>query len=363
MDINLVAAIDSSGYGVVGLNVLLALTAEGHDVAFFPRSVRGNEPVLGLHDTSVVMRALRRQRQLDMDAPCLRISSEDDMTLFAGRGRRCGLAFFDTTGLTDIERRHLGSVDRLFVASGWARGVAIDNGLDPDAVMTVPMGVDRARFSSSPLTAEGPTVFLHVGTWQRRKGQDVLLEAFERAFAPGDQVELRLLAGNPWSGLGEHRWVERCQQSPLRDHITVVPRVEEHSDVAELMRQADCGVFPSRSEAWNLEPLEMLSCGRHVIATDFAGHREFLDRENARLIEIDELEPAIDRVWMPVFGTRKTGDWAHLGSRQVDQLVEHLQAVHDCKQRGALGINEAGIATAERFTWHRTARVLVDGMR
>ena len=36
--------------------------------------------------------------------------------------------------------------------------------------------------------------------WQYRKGQDALLDAFGRAFRPDDDVELRLLSANPWSG-------------------------------------------------------------------------------------------------------------------------------------------------------------------
>jgi glycosyltransferase involved in cell wall biosynthesis len=291
----------------------------------------------------------------------VRISTEDDMTLFAGRGARCGFAFFDTTELTDVERRHLGAVDRVFVTSEWSRAVAIANGIDAQVLHKVPLGVDGSMFMTADPPGDGRTVFLHVGAWQRRKGQDVLLDAFERAFRPGDAVELRLLSSNPWSQLSD-RWIDECQASPMRDHITVLPRVRDHREVAEFMRAADCGVYPARSEAWNLEPLEMLACGRHVIATNFAGHTEFLDHENALLIDIDELEPANDPVWMPVFGTRKTGEWAHLGARQVDQLITHLRSVHERKQCGELGMNEAGIRTAVEFSWDGTARALVAGL-
>ena len=361
MDINFVAAIDSSGYGVTGLNVLKALEHAGHEVAFFPRHVRAHEHRLDLEDTALLMRCLRRQRVMNMLAPCVRISTEDDMTLFAGRGARCGFAFFDTTELTDVERRHLGTIDRVFVASEWARGVATANGIDADLLHKVPLGVDRSMFTPAGPPGEGPTVFLHVGAWQRRKGQDALLDAFERAFRPGDAVELWLLSSNPWSQLSD-RWVDACHGSPMREHITVLPRVRDHREIAALMRRADCGVYPARSEAWNLEPLEMLACGRHVIATNFAGHTEFLDHDNALLIDIDELEPANDPVWMPVFGTRKTGEWAHLGAHQIDQLVAHLRSVHERKQRGDLTVNEAGLRTAVRFSWEGTARAIVAGL-
>ena len=38
------------------------------------------------------------------------------------------------------------------------------------------------------------------------------------------------------------------------------------------MAEAHCGVFPARSEGWNLGLVEMLSMGRHVIATDYSAH-------------------------------------------------------------------------------------------
>jgi glycosyltransferase involved in cell wall biosynthesis len=145
-------------------------------------------------------------------------------------------------------------------------------------------------------------------------------------------------------------------------HITVLPRAATQRDVAAIMRDADCGVFPARGEGWNLDALEMLSCGRHVIATNHGGHTEFLNADNAFLIEIDALEPAADPEWMPQFSSRKAGEWAHLGPRQLDQLVEHLRAVHERTQCGDRSPNRAGIATAERFSWARTAEAVVAGM-
>ena len=83
------------------------------------------------------------------------------------------------------------------------------------------------------------------------------------------------------------------------------------------MRQVDVGVFPVRAEGWNLELLELLSCGKHVITTDYSGHTEFINNSNSRIIEIDKLETAQDGVWF-----HGTGEWAELGSRQKDQLIE-----------------------------------------
>jgi glycosyltransferase involved in cell wall biosynthesis len=363
MNINVVTMVDDSGYGVVGFHILEQLDALGHDVVFFPRQGGpARDFDRPISEVACIVRFARRQPDMDMNAPCLRITYEGDMTMFAGRGPRCGLSFFETTKFTERELRHLHSLDLLFVASQWGKGVAIENGIDAAAIALAPMGVSRTTFHESPMPEGSRTVFVNIGKWERRKGQDVLVEAFGRAFAPSDDVELRLLCHNPWSPMTSERWVETCRHSPMAEHITVLPRVGSQQAVADVLRDADCAVFTSRAEGWNLEALEALSCGRHVIATDYSGHTEFLDHENALLVAVDTLEPASDPVWQPIYRERKVGDWAALGETEIEQVVSHLRAVHERKQHGELDINHAGIATATRLTWENTARHIVAGL-
>lgn len=197
MNVNLVASLSGSGYGVVGLQILKSIEAIDHEVTFFPRTIDRVAPFsLDLRDVALVARCVRRQRDMDISAPCLRISIESDMTLFAGRGPRCGLAFFETTRFSDVELRHLGSLDLLVVASGWARSVALDNGFAASRVVVAPMGVDREIFHETVPPEGGSTVFLNVGKWEHREGQDVLLDAFGRAFRPGDNGASRAPTGS-----------------------------------------------------------------------------------------------------------------------------------------------------------------------
>src|SRR5262249_1639435 len=161
MNFNLVAAVNGSGYGVVGFKVLEALDRAGCDVAFFPRQVSGPELSLELHEVAMMMRCIKAQRTMDMYAPCLRISSEDDLTLFAGRGPRGGLVRFETTAFTDVELRHLRALDILFVATGWARQIALAHGLPPESVLVAPDGVDRALFTDVDPPVGERTVFFH----------------------------------------------------------------------------------------------------------------------------------------------------------------------------------------------------------
>ena len=363
MQVNLIASVDDSGYGTAGLGILRGLHDRGVEVALFSRAVGGDRGIaLDLDALVQVRTALRAQRDFDPDAPCLRISTEDDMTLFAGRGVRAGLSFFETDRLTDVERRHLGWLDAVLVPSAWAAEVAVGAGLDPGRVHVVPMGVDRSVFRDAPLVEGGPTVFLNVAKWERRKGQDVLLAAFERAFGPDDDVELRLLCGHPAATDRGGDWRQALEASALADRIVVVDRQRSAAEVAEQMRAATCGVFPARAEGWNFPLLEMLSCGRPVIATDWGGHTQYLDAGCAHLLEPDGLEEAWDDRWVPVYSERKEGRWARLGDGAVERLAGLLRAVHDQRGAGGLPRNVAGIAVAEAHPWVRTADAVLDAL-
>ena len=114
-------------------------------------------------------------------------------------------------------------------------------------------------------------------------------------------------------------------------------------------------MFPARAEGWNLEALELLSCGKQVITTYYSGHTEFCTKENAHLVTIDKKEKAFDGKWFD----GKTGSWAHLGSSQIDQLVEHMRKVHKSKQDGSLTTNHAGIKTAQEFSWDNSAEKIL----
>ena len=358
MELNVVTALNGSGYGIVGFEVSRALTRAGHDIALFPRIVADVEDLRpDLADLALLRRMLRRQRTFEVGAPCLRIAAENDMSLFAGTGLRAGLTFFETDALADAEVRQLASLDVVLVATEWGREAAISAGLAPDRLRVAPMGVDTDVFAPSDPPADGPTVFLNVGKWERRKGQDVLIEAFGRAFSADDDVELRLLCDNFIAGR-DAMWKQEVAASARADKITVLEREPTRVGLAARMAEAHCGVFPARSEGWNLGLVEMLAVGRDVIATDYAAHTQYLTPSNARLISVDEVEDARDDRWVPIYSERGRGRWAHLGRDQLDQLVEHLRAVHQDRLAGRLGRNDAGVHTAEDLSWAATAEAI-----
>lgn len=356
MDINLLAPICRTGYGVVGLNLLVSLARQKHTVALFPR---GGVEVPPEH-AACVRAAHERQASYNPEAPSVRLAQVWSLSEHVGRGLHCGFPIFELDRFRQEEVHHMRCMDRLLVCSQWARGILIAHGLSPDLIRVVPLGVDTAVFSpdaeSGASRGSGDTIFCSVGKFEKRKSQEVLLEAFNLAFEPADAVQLIVHGWNAMlDAASNHAWAARFKQSKMGAAITVTGGpIATQAEVAEVMKLADCGVFPARAEGWNLELLEMMALGKHVIATDYSGHTEFVRPDNCRLIPIGDLELAEDGM-----AFRGQGNWAKLGSDQMDSLVAHLREVHRLKQAGELGRNEAGIETAQKFSWDNAARALI----
>lgn len=356
LNFNIITPLNSLGYGVTGYNVVEALSKAGHTVALY-----GMGPIQTLPEQNELIKGLfENSRMPDFDAPCIRIWHQHDMAEFVGRGKRIGFPIFELNKFTPQELHQLSNPDEWFVCSQWGKDI-LKNALEEhgltdleERIHVIPLGVDRSifreKFSDRP-----STVFFNCGKWEIRKGHDVLVEAFNKAFTKDDNVELWMMCDNPFYTDEENfQWERLYKGSGLGDKIRSIPRQESQKEVYNIMSQADCGVFPARAEGWNLELLEMMSCGKHVIATDYSGHTEFCNEENCKLIEVTDLEDAKDGKWF-----HGQGQWANIGEPQIDQLVEHMRAVHELKKSDSLNVNQVGIDTAKKFSWSNTAKAIV----
>ena len=351
--LSFIAPYSRTGYGVAGAHLLRALQQKQIPVAFFPIGALDRS----LIDNAQLDQSLRLQGAFRPDVPSVRMSQQFDLALHAGRGRHVAYTTFELDRFTASELHHLRQQDAICVASEWGRQVCLDNGLTEMPIHVVPHGVDRRVFNEhvQSSTQWNETVFMHVGKLESRKGQLELLRAFEAAFQPTDRVRLVLSCRNPFVSRAEFdAQLKPFTSSRMASRITLLleemPRL---SDVAALMASADCGVFPSRAEGWNLEALEMLSMGKAVIATSYSAHNEYMNADNTRLVKIDAFETAVSN------GKALPGQWAAWGTSQHDQLVAHLRDVHARKQAGGVPRNESGIRTAQRYSWENAADCLL----
>ena len=340
--INIIAPINQLGYGVAGFNIVKSLS-NIVPVALWPI---GPIQVTNQKDAEVCQNAVNGAPYYDHKKPCLRIWHQHDMAQFATSTKRIGFPIFELDTFNDVELHNLKSVDELFVCSEWAKTVIQSNKIDVP-VQVVPLGVDASIFKPVEPAKQEKTIFFNCGKWEIRKGHDILHKAFKKVAELHENVELWMMCENPFnSPEEEHQWQTLYKHPKIR----IIPRVKTQEEVYNIMRQTDCGVFPSRAEGWNLEALEMMACGKHVIVTDYSAHTEFCTKDNADLVTINKTELAYDGKWF-----HGQGNWAKIEDKHVDEIAQYMCNFHLDKR-----YNKSGVETALEFSWNNTARKILE---
>lgn len=350
--LNLIAPINQLGYGVASLNILKALQKLEVNVALFPI---GQPQVTNAIDAKHINKALESAKFFNNKATCIKIWHQHDMSQFVGKGEHIGFPIFELDKFNDLEKHHLSSVDRLFVCSEWAKNIILNQidkieineamGWGGYSVNVIPLGVDTEIFKPVQTSKNNNTIFFNCGKWEIRKGHDILIEAFKKVASKFDDVELWMMCNNPFNSQDEDtKWFN------LYNHpkVKLIPRGDTQNDVYNIMSSVNCGVFPARAEGWNLELLEMMSVGKHVIATNYSAHTEFCNKNNCSLIDLDGVVPAVDGKWF--FGQ---GNWGNITDSTIENLTQKMINFHVNKTK--LNFNSHGVETANKFTWQNTA--------
>ena len=195
-------------------------------------------------------------------------------------------------------------------------------------VVVATLGVDLERFTTDSsgdqellrvheLSAERPYLFF-LGTFEPRKGIDVLLDAFEDVARHDPDVEL-WLAGQPGWGVKEIE--ARIAGHGASSRIRRLGFVDE-SVLPALLRQSRAVIYPSRGEGFGLPVVEALACGASVVTSSQTVMSEIAG--DAAL-----LAPA--------------GDAARL----AEEIMTALNASDEQRERRAV----VARARAEIFTW------------
>ena len=148
-------------------------------------------------------------------------------------------------------------------------------GVGEDRVAVVPEGVPpvmAAAPGAGRSLAGADRYVLAIGTVEPRKDHAGLLSAFEAVAAADGDVRL-VLAGAP--GWGTTEFDAALDHSPARARVIRLGYVSSE-DRAALLRDAAVLAYPSRYEGFGLPPLEAMSVGVPVVASDAGALPEVL---------------------------------------------------------------------------------------
>jgi glycosyltransferase involved in cell wall biosynthesis len=164
-----------------------------------------------------------------------------------------------------------------------AKAVRKRYGLPPEAISVVanPIDVeewkprDRQQARAELGIPEGAAVACWHGRVDiRRKGLDILVEAWRQVCEERPEADLRLLLCG--GGAGNERLRGLMEQAGLRGVHWHEGYTTDRSIVRRQLAASDVFVFPSRHEGFAVAPMEAMACGRAVVACAAPGVADLL---------------------------------------------------------------------------------------
>jgi glycosyltransferase involved in cell wall biosynthesis len=146
--------------------------------------------------------------------------------------------------------------------------VTIHNGLDASEIAAIATSGQPAP--ATKMT--GPTV-LNLGTFEHKKGHDVLLRAFKAVLACYPEAHLTIMGRGAETTESTTRLVAELD---LGDHVSLHVDAT-HEAALRAMRATDLFVLSSRNEAFAIVLLEAGAFAKPVVATDVCGVGELIE--------------------------------------------------------------------------------------
>jgi glycosyltransferase involved in cell wall biosynthesis len=254
--------------------------------------------------------------------------------------------------------------DQLWVHTHWIREQAVASGIDPARVRIVPHGVDAAVFRPDGPHFSLPTKksfrFLFVGTAVVRKGFDILLAAYRRAFTRDDDVALVIKdhSANAFHSPAYRDALAAAMRDPEAPEIVYIDEFLPLEELAALYRACDVGVFPYRAEGFCLPILEAMACGVPSIVPNRGACLDFCSEETSILVRALQIRFPVNRRFAMKIGVEEAIAAVDFCEIRVEDLTRALREVAAGGKKQLAAKAAAGVRTAHgRFTWERSAEM------
>ncbi len=187
----------------------------------------------------------------------------------------------------------MGAADRVIAVSEWVARAMAGRGVPRDRIRVVlngPLGSPRAEASPASADPANPRLqhpaIVTVAGLYRRKGVDVLIDAFGRLARSHPGAHLYIIGGGPERAALEAQAARAGGSN--RIHFEGL-----QPDPRDYLGQADVFVLASRQEPFGLAVVEAREAGCAVVVTDAGGLPEVVDGGSAGLVVPAEDPPAL----------------------------------------------------------------------
>lgn len=264
------------------------------------------------------------------------------------------------------------------VNSGVTKPVkAIGPGFDEELYnkKIIPLDLSRIPDSYTKKTvpiADDTFVFMFIGAAQKRKGIDILLKAWYNYFNKSDnavlviksytsgEIHKEILSAQYECGKPDNMYprllyvFEDSDAKKLaRYYGSCATEFEYDTDFGKVKAPCGCGVLPSRAEGWGWIGMLFGAVGAPMIATNFGGHLDFLNKDNSFLIDGKMVKSDYHE---------QGGDssWCEVDPKDLADLMRHVMDNHKERKEKADKLHHDMHLD---WTWKSTAYKIIKWMK
>jgi len=201
-----------------------------------------------------------------------------------------------------VKDEEIALADHILTVSELARETYLDAGVPAAKVHAVALGADTSLFTPRLADADGANdsdgpatfTFLFAGASIRRKGFDLLLDAFARVAAADPDARLRIIG--PRGDAADCLNRRPATALAALGAIEVLPPVDQAGLAAEL-RRTDCLVLPSRNDSYGMVVAEALASGVPALVSEMVGAKDLItEGETGWIVPVDDVRALSERM-------------------------------------------------------------------
>lgn len=184
--------------------------------------------------------------------------------------------------------------DFIITTSTFAKETYLNAGVNPKKLYVLQLGVNSEIFKPKlrKFNENSCLSFLFCGNWNRHKGIDLLVEAYQMIRNLGLRCKLKII-GNNTDVFSEYNSLKN-----FKEDILQYGKLSQN-EIASIMQDSECLVLPSRFDSFGMVVLESLSCGLPVIISNAVGAIDLVkENTNGWIIPSNDAESLANRmIW------------------------------------------------------------------
>jgi glycosyltransferase involved in cell wall biosynthesis len=284
-----------TGYGEHARNFAGALVRSGFQVDLY-NDVEGRLEYPGLAE----LRQIEKPNPL---APLIYVCFHHNLYVIPGGQLAVVRTMFETDRLHPRWKQKVDRADAVWVPSQFNADTFSRSGISADKLFVVRDPLDTEMVFSPGYVFKNRKRFKFLSIFNGiiwyRKGADVLLQAYFRAFSAKDDVCLVVKTDK---SLEQLLALAGLRQGALDPEVEVIRERLSDKEMLSLYSGTDAYVLPSRGEGIGRPYLYAMLKGMPVIATGWSGNREFMNPDNSFLVNyrLKKIPGDLDKMVYPL---------------------------------------------------------------